>query len=44
MDEHFENDVPDEEAADIPADIPRLVIMDKRLLEALELLGVKVYE
>lgn len=44
MDERFENEVPEEEAADIPADIPRLVIIDKRLAEALAILGVNVYE
>lgn len=44
MPEIFDDEEFIDDAAEASANIPRLVIMDKRLLEALELLGVKVYE
>ena len=44
MPEKFEIVEPTDEAVEASADIPRLVIMDKRLIEALELLGVRVRE
>lgn len=44
MSEKHEHEEPTEEFIDVPAQIPKRIVIDKRLIEALELLGVKVYE